>query len=88
MDEALLTPTSPRDVDDLECAPGYVYDLDRITVRYEWYRNGSFYAGAGDVPVLDATHTKFAENWHCIIRATDGTEWSIPRKSPTRTIGN
>jgi len=88
LDEALLTPAAPRDVDSLTCTPGDLYDLDRVELHYDWYKNGVFFAGAGDVPLLDAKHTHIGELWHCIIRATDGTEWSIPRRSPTRTISN
>ncbi|MCC6620973.1 MAG: VCBS repeat-containing protein [Deltaproteobacteria bacterium] len=88
LDEALLGPAAPRDVDHLTCTPGNLYDLDRVELHYDWYRNGVFFAGAGDVPLLDARHTKIGELWHCVIRATDGTEWSIPRRSPTRTISN
>ncbi|MBL8787130.1 MAG: VCBS repeat-containing protein [Deltaproteobacteria bacterium] len=88
LDSAQLLPTQPRVSDSLSCSPGLVYDLDRVELHYDWYLNGAFFAGAGDVPVLDARHTKVGEQWHCIIRATDGTEWSIPRRSPTRTITN
>jgi hypothetical protein len=88
LDAAELMPAAPRDGDDLVCLPDGVYDLDRVALHYEWYVNNVFFAGAGDVPLLAARHTRIGELWHCVIRATDGTEWAIPRKSQTRTISN
>jgi hypothetical protein len=88
VDVARLLPSSPRRTDDLVCATEGVYDLDRATLHYDWYRNDVFFAAAGNNPILPERHTSTGEAWRCRIRATDGVEWSIPRWSETRIIGN
>ncbi len=88
VDVARLLPAFPRRTDNLICATDGVYDLDRVSLHYDWYRNGQFYAAAGNVAILEARHTATGEAWQCRLRATDGVEWSIPRLSETRIIGN
>ena len=52
------------------------YDLDAVTYRYRWYRNGVFVKELGETPIVDAVWTSEGETWVCEVRATDGIEHS------------
>ncbi|MFT7581900.1 MAG: hypothetical protein ACI9MR_003581, partial [Myxococcota bacterium] len=52
------------------------YDLDPVTYRYRWYRDGVFAKDIGETEVVPHTATTLGEVWLCRVRATDGTEWS------------
>ncbi len=62
------------------------YDLDPVTYRYRWYRDGAFVKELGEKPVVPPSLTAEGEQWECRVRATDGVEWS-PGVVAYATIG-
>ncbi len=73
--------------EDLLCAietPSY--DLDAVTYRIRWYRDGVFAKDLGEKPVVPAVLTTEGEIWTCRVRATDGVEWS-PEVETSATVG-
>lgn len=78
---------APTPADDLECLitqPSY--DLDAVTYRFRWYKDGAFAKDLGEKPILPAALTATGESWICKVRATDGMEWS-PEVETSITIG-
>ncbi|MFO0744335.1 MAG: FG-GAP-like repeat-containing protein [Myxococcota bacterium] len=72
-----MDPPVPGPNVDLHCVietPSY--DLDRVTYRYAWYRNGVFQNGIGDTDHVTADHTVSGETWTCRVVASDGIERS------------
>ncbi len=62
------------------------YDVDSVTYRYRWYRDGEFVKELGEKPVVPPSLTAEGEQWECRVRATDGIEWS-PEVVAYATIG-
>ena len=72
-----IQPPSPTPEDDLTCAlviPSY--DLDAVTYRIRWFRDGVFVAALGEAATVPAALTAPGDTWSCEVRATDGVEWS------------
>ena len=82
-----LNVPAPTSADDIEClitTPSY--DLDAVTYRFRWYKDGAFAKDLGEKPVVPSALTAVGENWTCKVRATDGIEWS-PEVETTTVIG-
>jgi hypothetical protein len=85
--EIAIDVPAPTPSDTLECVitkPSY--DLDAVTYRYRWYRDGAFAKDLGEKSILPAALTATGETWVCKVRATDGIEWS-PQVETSVTIG-
>jgi len=79
-----IEPDEPTTEDALTCAiANPSYDLDPVTYRYRWFREGVFAKDVGNDPVVPAGVAQVGERWTCRVRATDGIEWSIPTEAET-----
>jgi hypothetical protein len=74
----VIEPAEPRTSDDLVCAvarPSVDLDLDRVSYRYTWRRNGKpFRPGDAAAPEhITHTATRRGESWECTVTPSDGT---------------
>ncbi len=82
-----IAPVHPHPGDTLTCTlVTSSYDLDAVTYRFAWYRNGQYVAAAGNTnTVPGALVSSPGDVWQCRVRATDGVEWS-PEASATVVV--
>ena len=81
-----IDPQNPSSNVDLSCVilvPSY--DLDPVSYRYEWLKNGVFQAAASGRSVIAAAETVSGDAWTCQVRAEDGLERS-PVSEATATV--
>jgi hypothetical protein len=85
--EITIELSEPTPADFLNCVISKEsYDLDAVTYRIRWYRNGDFAKDLGEKPSVPAQLTQDGDTWTCKVRATDGIEWS-PEVKASVVIG-
>ncbi len=68
-----ISPANPSDTDDLVCVittPAFDPDGDPVSLRYEWFVNGSLSGETDDV--IDASETSLNDTWECVVTPSDG----------------
>ena len=81
-----ISPSSPTDSDDLVCTASGSTDADgdSVTYVYEWLGDGISWSGS----TISHLDTNQAEDWLCIVHASDGVAHSTTTTSSTVTISS
>ncbi|MCB9736322.1 MAG: VCBS repeat-containing protein [Deltaproteobacteria bacterium] len=82
-----ITPSPATSDVDLTCEiTGPSYDLDPVTYRIRWFRDGVFVKELGSTDVVPAAFTDVGEVWSCRVRASDGIELSRPAEAQATVV--
>jgi hypothetical protein len=87
---AVVTPTNPRTLDDLEISIGaFDVDSDPITMySIEWLLNGIPQSSYDNLTTLLAEYTAKGQLWQVRVKVFDGEDWSVSTDSIGRFILN